>query len=222
MWDDAAISEPFEELVKTNSVAAAAGFRIPHILPFESKYGFTYNFPLSFTAKLLPSNSVYGYASLKKPSEGDAGASGSGSGSSGAASSSSVYLGRPVFDAVLETTVFSMDIQKAIPGITALFLNDFYFACGYAATGTAGTASKGGFQTSKLPDYFCAVADGRGYFLDAVYFRAALEFTPNIGLLASSNSKMSINYLVSYTFNSTAKLKPNERLKASFGLDLNF
>ncbi len=215
MWYDAAISEPFEELVNTNSVAAAAGLRIPHILPFESKYGFTYNFPLSFTAKLLPSNSVYGYASLKKPTEGD-----SASGTS--EKDTRKYLGRPVFDTIIETTVFSMDIQKAVPGITALYLDDFYFACGYAATGTAGTASKGGFQTSKLPDYFSAVADGRGYFLDSVYFKAALEFTPNIGLLASPAYKMSVSYLVSYTLHSTAKLKPNERLNASLGFDLNF
>ena len=174
---------------------------VPHILPMESNYGFTYNLPLRLNFKLLPSTTIRGYAYIPNPQ---------------------LSLGYAVFDATCEVTAFSMEIQKAIPGITAFYLNDFYVDLGYAATGTAGNASRNGFQTAYLGDYFKAIGDGRGYFLDSLYLRAGLEFTPNIGLLANSNYKMGFYLLYSFTFDSQRPLAFQERQKLSLGLDLNF
>ena len=152
---------------------------------------------------MLPASSIYGYAFIPEKVK-------------------SKEIGNPVFDASVEATVFSMDIQKAIPGITAIYLNDFYVAGGYAGTGTAGSATEGGFQTSKLGDYFQAVFDGRGHYLDSIYAKVGLELTPNIGVLAQSGMKSGIFLVYSYTFNSIGSLKMNEHTKISIGFDLNY
>ena len=201
-WYDASITGPSIEYIDESALAAGAMVCIPHILPFESKYGFTYNVPLTLTAKLLPTDSIYGYAYIGKDVE-------------------KVFTGKVVFDAKVEAVGFSMDIQKAIPWLTAVYLNDFSVSAGYAATGTAGYATKDGFQTANLGDYFPAIADGRGYYLDSVYIKANLDLTPNIGLLASSAYKTGFYAIYSYTLHSVRKLEEDERYKLSFGLDLN-
>jgi len=198
---DAALNTASQPIVNTSALTAALKICIPRILPIESNYGFTYNLPLRLNFKLLPSSSIRGYAYIPDPK---------------------LSLGYAVFDASCEVTAFSMEIQKAIPGITAFYLNDFYIDLGYAATGTAGDASRNGFQTAYLGDYFKAIGDGRGYFLDSLYLRAGLEFTPNIGLLANSNYKMGFYLLYSFTFNSQRPLTFQERQKFSLGLDMSF
>lgn len=198
---DASLDTPSKPIINTSALTAALRICIPRILPIESNYGFTYNLPLRLNFKLLPSSSIRGYAYIPDPK---------------------LSLGYAVFDATCEVTAFSMEIQKAIPGITAFYLNDFYVDLGYAATGTAGSASRNGFQTAFLGDYFKAIGDGRGYFLDSLYLRAGLEFTPNIGLLANSNYKMGFYLLYSFTFNSQRPLAFHERQKLSLGLDMSF
>ena len=67
-----------------------------------------------------------------------------------------------------------------------------------------------------------AVADGRGYYLDSAYVKTALEFTPNIGVFAKSAYKMSIYSIYSYTIHSLYNLKPADRIRFTFGFDMNF
>ena len=199
---DAELTDSSIIYVDISALAGAAKLYIPRLLPFESKYGFTYNLPLTLGFKLLPVSSDYGYAYFDNRVKNQ--------------------LGRVVFDANVEALAFSMDIQKAIPGLTAVYLNDFYVAAGYASTGTAGSANYGGFQTSKLGEYFKAVADGRGYYMDSVYIKTGLEVTPNIGMAASSAYKINIYTVYSFTINSPQNLKPEERIKLSLGFIMNF
>ena len=210
--DQTITGEP-ETYVDISALTGGVKLYIPHLLPFESKYGFTYNLPLTIAAGILPISSIYGYASFGYDENGN---------SAEINKNAKNQLGRVVFDAKAEVVAFSLDIQKAIPGVTAVYLNDFYVTAGYAATGTAGSANYGGFQTSKLGEYFKAVADGRGYYLDSVYVKTALEFTPNIGVFAKSAYKMSLYSVYSYTINSIRQLKPEERIKLGLGFDMNF
>lgn len=198
---DADLSDSSIVYVDVSALAAAAKLYIPHLLPFESKYGFTYNLPLTLGFRLLPAASDYGYANFEGRVKNQ--------------------LGRVVFDANVEALAFSMDIQKALPGITALYINDFYLSTGYASTGTSGSANYGGFQTSKLGEYFKAVADGRGYYMDSVYIKTGLELTPNIGMAASSDYKINIYAIYSFTINSPQSLKPGDRIKLSLGFNMN-
>ena len=207
---DETLTGPYEKYVDISALSAAAKLYIPHLLPFESSYGFTYNLPFTLGVKLLPQTSNYSYVNLGQNSV------------EKNQKYAKNHLGRVVFDANVEALAFSMDIQKAIPGITAIYLNDFNIIAGYAATGTAGTANYGGFQTSKLGEYFKAVGDGRGYYLDSAYLKASLEFTPNIGLFASSNYKVALYGIYSFTIHQVKQLKPQERFMITFGLDTNF
>ena len=188
---------------QSEGLAATAKLCIPHLLPFESKYGYTYNLPLTTQFKLLPSSTTYGYAF-------------------NAESNQKNNPGRAIFDIQIESPVFGMDIQKAIPGITALYVNDFYVTCGYAATGTAGTATENGFQAKYLDKYFKALADGSGYYLDSAYIKTGLELTPNVGLFATSGFKMNFYALCSYTLHAMKQLKPAERFVVSVGFDSSF
>lgn len=199
-------SDPYADL---SALSAAVRLAIPRLLPFESAYGFTYNIPLNLGFKILPTSSIYGYASFGKEY------------SNGSGRNAKDHLGRVVFDASLDLLAFSMDVQKAIPGITAVYLNDFYISAGYAATGTAGSATFGGFQTAKLGEYFKAVVDGRGYYLDSLYIKSAVELTPNIGILASMNYKITLYSVFSVTIHSLTALEPLERLRLSFGFTMN-
>lgn len=210
---DQTITGEDETYVDISTLSGAAKLYIPHLLPFESRYGFTYNLPLTIGAGILPSSSIYGYASFGYDEKGD---------SAEIDKQAKNQLGRVVFDAKAEVTAFSVDFQKAIPWFTALYLNDLYITAGYAATGTAGSANYGGFQTAKLGEYFMAVADGRGYYLDSAYVKTALEFTPNIGVFAKSAYKMSIYSIYSYTLHSLYNLKPADRIRFTFGFDMNF
>ena len=205
---DAPLDYPADKVLDLSALSAALKICVPHMLPFESKYGFTWNMPLTFNFSLMPSSSIYGYVNTKQNDlvEG----------------LPSVTIGYPVFDASLEIVAFSMDVQKAISGITAVYINDFYINGGYAATGTAGTASKDGFQTSRLGDYFKAIGDGRGYFLDSLYIKTGLELTPNIGLLANPNYKLGVYAVYSFTLHSYRKLKPEERFLVSLGFYMNY
>lgn len=209
---DALLKNPDDIYVKTWGVGAAARVCIPQLLPFESKYGFTYNLPVTLNATLLPSSSIYGYTSFGMDETAEIPAY---------RTLEQVKPGRAIFDATIEATAFSIDIQKAIPFFTAIYLNDFYVNCGYAATGTAGSATENGFQTAKLGDYFKAIGDGRGYYLDSVYLKFGLEFSPNIGNFASSSNKMGIYAVYSYTLNSVRPLNPTERVKLSLGFGIN-
>ena len=211
-WYEATIKNPKNDLVESSALAAGAKICLPHLLPFESIYGFTYNLPFTANFKLLPSSSIYGYASFGEDVKDKE------------LKLSQKALGRVIFDATAEVTLFSMEIQKAIPVFTAFYLNDFYVNGGYAATGTAGSATEDGFQTKFLGEYFKALGDGRGSYLDSVYARAGLEFTPNIGVFAKPNFKMGVYAIYSYTLHTAAKkeLKPAERTKITLGLNANF
>jgi len=196
---DESLSGPETTYVDISVLSAAGRLYIPHLLPFESQYSFTYNFPLTLSVRVLPSSSNYAFANVDKDT-----------------------LGRAVFDASVETIVFSADFQRALPGITAVYLNDLYMSAGYAASGTAGSTNYGGFQTSKIAEYFKAVGDGRGYYLDSVYIKAGAELTPNIGVFSNSAYKINIYYVYSFTINTNKELKPIERIGFTLGLDMNF
>lgn len=188
---------------QSEGLAATARLCIPHLLPFESKYGYTYNLPVTAQFKLLPSAPTYGYTF-------------------NAESNQKNNPGRAIFDIQVESPVFGMDIQKAIPGVTSVYVNDFYVSCGYVATGTAGSATENGFQARFLDKYFKALAEGTGYYLDSAYFKAGMEFTPNVGLFAASNFKMNFYALCSYKLHAMKKLKPAERIELSIGFDSSF
>ena len=195
---DSDFNENPVEYFNATAIGAVLKLRIPHLLPFESKYGYTCNLPLRINTALLPSSSSYGLTQPK------------------------TSPGRAVLDASAETTLFSIDVQKAVPVITALYINDFNIAAGYSGTLAAGLASESGFQNTLLKSYFKSIKEGKGYYLDSVYIRTTMEFTPNIGLFARPAYKMGLYSTFGYVLHSTEPLKPAESLRLTLGLDIDF
>ena len=195
---DAYFNKPSGTIKDATVITVAAAASIPHLLPFESRYGFTYNLPLVIKVNLLPSSTVYGYSNFTDK-----------------------YYGTAFIEGSAEATLFSVDIQKAVPVFTAVYLSDMYLNGGYAATGAAGSASRNGFQPALLGDYFKSLADGKGYYLDSVYLKAGLEFVPNLGIFASPNFKMTVYSMVICNINAGKQIKPEERFRVTFGFNAN-
>ena len=120
------------------SLAASFSAYVPHLLPFESDYGYTYNLPLKLEFSLFPASSNFAFAA-----------------------SSSESFGIPVFDAGVESLLFALNVQKAIPFFTPLFIHDFYITAGYTGTCSSYLASKTGFQLLYLKDYFNGLMKNR-------------------------------------------------------------
>lgn len=138
-------------------------------------------FPTKLSFDLLPMSSVYGYSNYI----GDA--------------------GRSILDFTTETVLFGTEIQRALPFVSALYINDFYISMGYGFTLGNGKMDKSGFQLSYLPEYIAGVLDNKGEILDSIYLKSTLEITPNIGMLATSSMKMNLYSMISYSFRGAAE-----------------
>ena len=170
-----------------DEIALTAALRayLPRLLPFECNYGYVYNFPTRFDISYFPSSSVNGYTK----NTGD--------------------TGRVISDIKSETIIFGLEIQKALPFFTWLYLNDFYISLGYAATLGAGKSTKIGFQPFLMLEYLQGIKKGDGVFYDSIYLKTSMELTPNIGIFANSNFKMNAYALFAYAFHKSYLLKSN-------------
>ena len=175
-------------------LSAHLKFALPKLIPIECEYGFTYNLPLTFETILFPTSSINGYAC-----------------------DDDFTSGNPFIDVKIETTLFGMDVQKAIPGIEAFYLNDFYINAGYAFTGDSWDARKEGFQALNTASYFASLANGKGRIYDSVFLRAGIEFTPNIGRFANSGSKLDLSLALSYFLHSEKTRNAAENFKLILG-----
>lgn len=197
---DSMFNAPQTVYVKSANLAAGLKIRLPRLLPFSSKTGFTWNLPVTLDYILLPSSSIYGYACRD------------------------TYRGMPFFDGRVETVLFGVDVQKAIPFLEALFVNDLYISAGYACTGDAAHVVKSGFQPFNLGTYYSSLFDGKGFYYDSVYLKTGIEFTPNIGLFAKSSAKM--NLFAAYVFilhgEYNKPLRFENRWKIQYGFEANF
>ena len=210
-WYEASFSTPDQEIYETSALAAGLRFYLPRLLPFESKYGYTYNLPFTGLVRLLPGTSNYGYVSFGEEVKTEK-----------ERTTTENSLGQVVFDAEAEITLFSADIQKAVPFLVPFYLSEFFVAGGYSAAGTAGSATKDGFQTANLGEYFPAVVNGTGYYLDSFFAKAQLDFVPNVGLFANAGYKMGVYALYSFTLHSSKDLSLQERIRLTCGFNMNF
>ena len=197
---DSTFNTPATVFVQDANIAAGLKIKLPWLLPFSSKTGFTYNLPLTLDYIVLPSGSIYGYACSEN------------------------YRGVPYFDGRAEVVLFAADIQKAIPCFEVLFINDVYISAGYACTGDAGKAVKKGFQPEHLGTYYSSLFDGKGYYYDSIYLKTGVGFTPNIGLFAKPGARM--NFYSSYIFTLHGEynkpLNLASRFKVRFNFEANF
>ena len=105
-----------------------------------------------------------------------------------------------------EALLFGYDIQRAIPGVSALFINDVIVTLKYT----------GGFDFANATDYaknwhiayiqkYAKQAfDGELDYRDYATVKVSVGFTPNVGIFA--NSQFRNNFYVSYTFGAAQNL----------------
>lgn len=130
------------------------------------------------------------------------------------------YAGRSIFDFRTESVLFAIEPQKALPFVSALFINDIFISAGYSGTLGAANMSKLGFQLPYLADYIKGTFNGEACYLDAVYLKTTIELTPNLGLLASSSFKTNFFGMISFSLH---KSNPsNMPLAIHFGINTTF
>ena len=142
---------------------------LPQLLPFSNFNGFTYNLPFTLSATLFPSSSTYAGSEY-----------------------GSLALGTSVLDIDAKLVLLGFEIQKALPAISAIYVNNFYISGGYSATITAYKNSKTGFQLQYMNQYFGGLVDGSSLYLDSVYVTMSLGLTPNYGILTNRSFKFDL------------------------------
>ena len=139
-------------------------------MPYSSVYGKTTNFPSKLAFSLFPIEPDY----LSKTNYTD--------------------FGKSFFDTKLEVILFALEIQKAIPILQAVYMNDFAISAGYRASLATGKER----TLSNLKDYATfgstvkQIFQGECYWLDSVFVKASWSVTPNLGGLARSSAKTTL------------------------------
>ncbi|MCI6186479.1 MAG: hypothetical protein MR739_04795 [Spirochaetia bacterium] len=158
------------EYVNAIQIEQNLKFYIPHLMPYSSVYGKTTNFPAKIAFSVFPIEPEY----LKKTNYTDS--------------------GKSFLDMKCEVILFAAEIQKAIPVLQAVYMNDFAVSAGYnssLATGKKRTLSNledyGNFA-STIKQFF----QGECYYLDTVYIKGSWAITPNLGGLAKSSLKTTL------------------------------
>lgn len=167
---DSDLSQSPLEYVNAIQIKQDLELYIPHLMPYSSVYGKTTNFPSKLAFSLFPIEPDY----LSKTNYTD--------------------FGKSFFDTKLEVILFASEIQKAIPILQAVYMNDFAISAGYRASLATGKKS----TLSNLEDYATfgstvkQIFQGECYWLDSVFVKASWSVTPNLGGLARSSAKTTL------------------------------
>ena len=195
---------PFKEVYQNGG---QAGFYtsayIPKLLPVENLFRYTYNLPSKISLYLFArQNKVYSlvedYLSMDV--------------------SRLTTSNLPVYTAAsiqTETILFGYDIQKAIPGIRALFANDFNVSFVY--TGgfiTPDDLYKQNWKFFHLNDFISRIQAKEMNYSYYLSLKSSIGLTPNFGGLASSSNKMMIFAQISWL--------SSNKLVFDCGLDVSF
>ena len=99
-----------------------------------------------------------------------------------------------------ETVLFGYDIQKAIPGVSALFLNDVILSINYIGGFDYANASDANqsWHMTHADVYLDQIKSGEVAYKQYAKLKLSLGFTPNIGIYA--NSAYRNNLYVSFAF----------------------
>ena len=91
-----------------------------------------------------------------------------------------------------ETVLFGYDIQKAIPGVSAIFTNDVILTFGY--TGGYDYLSTQDYERNwhflYVEEYLNLIKNQKIKYKDFYTLKLSLGFTPNIGSFANSQTRM--------------------------------
>ena len=143
---------------------------IPRLLPHYSHFGKTTNLPTVLEFSVFPIIPQY----LSKKSY--------------------KTLGKSFIDAKFETVLFAYEIQKAIPVLHAMFVNDFSVSAGYNfSIATGNELSSSNIQDyAAIGNYTNSIIKGNCAFLDSIFVKVNLSVTPNLGGFTGSSFKSNL------------------------------
>lgn len=118
-----------------------------------------------------------------------------------------------------EALLFSYDIQRAMPGISALYINDISLILKYNfGSDFADSADYNvNWHIAYLNKYIKQAAEGKLKYRDYATIKASLGFTPNVGAFADSQFRN--NLYISWSFGKKANLPASV---FDFGLEAKF
>ncbi len=105
-----------------------------------------------------------------------------------------------VFVVQTHTILFGVDIQKAVPLLSCLYLNDLILTLDYTGYVNVWDQSGSGksFHIFYLDKYYSLMKNGKMNYIDYATAKLSIGFTPNIGSFASSAVRN--NFYLSYSF----------------------
>lgn len=181
-----------DQSLGSNPVTYTSGF---NVYPAVKAY-LPWLFPTQINLDILPAASLFGYT--KNISK----------------------AGRSIIDVKTESVLFVQEVQKALPVVHQLFLNDVNITAGYAYTLGSAEMNWVGCQMAYLGDYLDGAFKGNACHMDSIYLKANVEFTPNIGMLANSSYKMTFYSMFVYSLRACEPMK--NPFSIYMGLQTNF
>ena len=118
-----------------------------------------------------------------------------------------------------QALLFGYDIQRAIPGVSALYINDVEVSIKYTGgTDFTQTADyEKNWHIAYLDEYIKQAAEGKFKYRDYATVKLSLGFTPNVGAFAENQFRN--NLYIAYSFGKKQNL-PQKVL--DFGLEAHF
>ena len=173
---------PFSEIYQNGGQAGFySSVYIPKLIPVDSPFRYTFSLPSKISFYLFSvQNKVYSLVENNL--------------SFNVSNFSTRNL--PTYNAAYlqtESILFAYDIQRAIPGLRALFANDFN--CSFLYTGGFSCPEdlyEKNWKLFYLSEYFDRIKSAEMEYSYYLSLKAALGLTPNIGGLASYSNKMMI------------------------------
>ena len=99
-----------------------------------------------------------------------------------------------------ETIVFAYDIQKAIPGVSAIFANNILLSFGYTGGFDYKNATdfKQNWHFLNTPEYIDLIKNGELKYGDYYTLKLSLGLTPNIGSFANPQARTELYFCFNF------------------------
>lgn len=167
------------QLLQNGNLAFELNAYIPKLLPVTCTSGFVYNFPVKLSASLFPYDTI-----SKKVS--------------GGTKKENVAFENSVLNFDVQTVIFSMDIQKAVPLVPAIFTNEFLFILRYNAAFTEEKPFTWGFLSAN--EHLEGIFSGKSTYKSMVELKLQLGLTPNLGETARNQFRTDFSVSMYYSF----------------------
>lgn len=120
------------------------------------------------------------------------------------------------FEADASVLLYAAEVQKAVPALSAIFVNRFALYAEYVGYTNLSMTDARSWNITRTADYFKMLGNGELSYQDYVSLRLFAELTPNFGMMSSLAS---VNLNARFLWYLSPSLKDAERFKFRFTFD---